>query len=163
MSAAQKTIVALELLPELEAEAKKRQAHGETAPGKTLTPSVGEAYKSRHSEAVDAAAAIVGVCGSSVSAFPELYMIGKDGWPLKRAPAMKAITAEHAERERQRLIAANYTCWECCGPVHRGAWLMVLRICGYPAAFLVCTDCVDRVRRRRSGLRMRWFEPKGAK
>ena len=98
-----------------------------------------------------------------MSAFSELYKIGKDGRPLKRAPAMKTITAEHAELERQRLIAANYTCWECCGPEHRGAWLMVLRTCGYPAAFLVCAGCVDRVRRRRSGLRRRWFAPEETK
>ena len=37
-----------------------------------------------------------------MSAFPELYKIGKDGRPLKRAPAMKAITAEQAERVRRR-------------------------------------------------------------
>ena len=96
-------------------------------------------------------------------AFGVLYKIGNDGRLLKRAPAMKAITADVAERERQRLIAANYTCWECCGPVHKGSWLMVFRMYGYPAGFLVCADCVDRVRRRRSGLRIRWFAPKGAK
>ena len=75
-------------------------------------------------------------------AFGALYKIAKDG---------------------RRLIAANYTCWECCGPVHKGSWLMVFRMYGYPAGFLVCADCVDRVRRRRSGLRIRWFAPKGAK
>lgn len=58
--------IALELLPELEAEAKKRQAHGETAPGRTLTPAMGEALKNRKSEAVDAAAKMVGVSGTSV-------------------------------------------------------------------------------------------------
>lgn len=98
-----------------------------------------------------------------MSAFSELYKIGKDGRLLKRAPAMSAVTPEIADRERQRLIAANYTCWECCGPVHKGAWLMVFRIFGYPAAFLVCAGCVDRVRRRRSGLRMRWFAPEETK
>ena len=64
---AQKTIVALELLPEREAEARKRQAHGETAPGKTLSTQIPEAFEYRQSKAVDAAAAIVGVCGSSVA------------------------------------------------------------------------------------------------
>ena len=98
-----------------------------------------------------------------MSAFSELYKIGKDGRPLKRAPAMKTITAEAAERERQRLIAENYTCWECCGPVREAAWLMVFCAWGYPAGFLVCAGCVDRVRRRRSGLRMRWFAPEETK
>ena len=72
MSAA---IVALELLPELEAEARKRQeATGKNAPRdelgrlrppvSTLIPSP-ELTAHRQSKAVDAAAAIVGVCGSS--------------------------------------------------------------------------------------------------
>ena len=98
-----------------------------------------------------------------MSAFPELYKIGKDGRPLKRAPAMKAITPEIADRERQRLIAAHYACWECCRPVGEGSWLMAYRMWGHPAAFLVCADCVERVRRRRSGLRLRWFAPKDVK
>ena len=73
MSAA---IVALELLPELEAEARKRQeATGKNAPRdelgrlrppvSTLIPSP-DLTAHRQSKAVDAAAAIVGVCGSSV-------------------------------------------------------------------------------------------------
>ena len=98
-----------------------------------------------------------------MSAFAELYKIGKDGRRLKRAPAMSAVTPEIANRERLRLIAEHYTCWECCRPVCEGSWLMVFRMWNYPAAFLVCTDCIDRVRRRRSGLRRRWFAPEETK
>ncbi len=63
---AQKTIVALELLPELEAEARKRQATSTGGAAPQLIPPMGEAGKSKHSTATDKAAAIVGVCGSSV-------------------------------------------------------------------------------------------------
>ena len=94
-----------------------------------------------------------------MSAFPELYRVGKRGRPLKRAPALKSITPEIADHERQRLIAANYPCWECSDPVREGVWLMAHCMWGYPAAFLVCAGCVERVRRRRSGLRLRWFPP----
>ena len=37
LSSSQKAALAVELLPHLEAESKKRQGHGQTAPGKTLT------------------------------------------------------------------------------------------------------------------------------
>ena len=63
MSAA---IVALELLPELEAEARKRQATSTGGADPQLIPPMGEAGKGKHSTATDLAAAIVGVCGSSV-------------------------------------------------------------------------------------------------
>ena len=64
---AQKTIVALELLPELEAEARKRQATSTGGADPQLIPPMGEAEKGKHSTATDKAAAIVGVCGSSVA------------------------------------------------------------------------------------------------
>ena len=55
---------ALELLPELEAEARKRQM--ETLKQyASVTPPMGE-RQSIKGEAIDAAAAVVGVCGKSV-------------------------------------------------------------------------------------------------
>lgn len=50
-------------LPELEAEARKRELAGKRI---DPTPPMGEGIKSIKGEAIDAAAAIVGVCGSSV-------------------------------------------------------------------------------------------------
>jgi|SRR5579883_429100 hypothetical protein len=93
--------------------------------------------------------------------FNDLRIIGKRGQPLKRAPALSAITSQAAERERQRLLSDHPTCWECCGPADAEAWLMVTMLWGYPAPHLVCSACVPSVRRRR-GARKLWFAPPGA-
>ena len=53
-------------LPEVEAEARKRQATSAGGADPQLFPPMGEAGKGKHSTATDKAAAIVGVCGSSV-------------------------------------------------------------------------------------------------
>ena len=94
-----------------------------------------------------------------MSAFKELYRVGRRGYPLKRPPTLKSITAEDAERERRKMIAGDWTCWECDETPRADAWLMVYRMWGYPHARLVCPSCVERVRRRRSGLHLRWFAP----
>ena len=94
-----------------------------------------------------------------MSAFKELYRVGRRGYPLKRPPTLKSITAEAAERERRNMLARDWTCWECDETPRADAWLMVYRMWGHPHARLVCPSCVERVRRRRSGLRLRWFAP----
>lgn len=58
---AQKTIVALELLPELEAEARKRQATSTGGADPPLRTSISQA--DHHGKAVTEAAAIVGAAG----------------------------------------------------------------------------------------------------
>jgi hypothetical protein len=95
----------------------------------------------------------------AVSAFRELYPVGRRGYRLKKPPAMRAITPAIAERERQRLISESWTCWNCFGPAGDDCWLLVRKMSGAPSAFVVCSRCVERVRRRRSGLRLRWFPP----
>ncbi len=92
-------------------------------------------------------------------AFIELYPTGEYGPVLGRPPTLKLITPSDAERERQRLLAAGWTCWECAGHAGMDCWLLVHKMWGAPSAFLVCSHCVERVRRRRSGLRLRWFAP----
>ena len=99
------------------------------------------------------------MAGGPVSAFRELYPVGRRGYVLNRPPAMCSITPATAERERQRLLADGWTCWECAGPAGADCWLLVHKMWGAPSAFLVCGHCVERVRRRRSGLRLRWFAP----
>ena len=98
-----------------------------------------------------------------MSAFRELYPVGRRGYRLKKPPAMRAITPAIAERERQRLLAERWSCWECVGAAGADCWLLVHKMWGAPSAFLVCSHCVERVRKRRSGLRLRWFPPMGAK
>jgi len=90
--------------------------------------------------------------------FDELRIIGKRGQPLKRSPPLSAITAQAAERERQRLLLTHRVCWECCGPADASAWLMAHLMWGYLSPHLVCGACVSRVRRR-PGARKRWFAP----
>ena len=92
-------------------------------------------------------------------AFAASYPKGKHGPTLGRPPTLKSITPSDAERERQRLLADGWTCWECTGPAGADCWLLVHKMWGAPSAFLVCAECVERVRRRRSGLRLRWFAP----
>ena len=92
-------------------------------------------------------------------AFIGAYPVGKHGPVLGKPPTLKSITAQAAERERQRLLADGWTCWECTGPAGADCWLLVHKMWGAPSAFLVCAECVERVRRRRSGLRLRWFAP----
>jgi len=45
LSAGQKAAISVEMLPMLEAEARARQAHGQTAPGRTLPQIIAEAFK----------------------------------------------------------------------------------------------------------------------
>lgn len=52
----ERAAIALSVLPQLEAEARKRQAHGQTAPGKTLTQKIAEASEGEAGEAVERAA-----------------------------------------------------------------------------------------------------------
>ena len=47
LTATQRAALAVDLLPELEAEARRRQAHGQTAPGQTLVEKVPQASKAR--------------------------------------------------------------------------------------------------------------------
>ncbi len=91
--------------------------------------------------------------------FEELYPVGRRGYRLKKPPAMRAITPAIAERERQRLLAERRSCWECVGPAGADCWLLVHKMWGAPGAFVVCSHCVERVRRRRSRFRLRWFAP----
>ena len=50
LSSGERSAVALRMLPRLEAEAKKRKAHGATAPSRTLTQKVEETSGSGRSE-----------------------------------------------------------------------------------------------------------------
>ncbi len=91
--------------------------------------------------------------------FPELYRTGKRGPVTSKSPPLYAVTAEAAERQRQNLTAANVSCWNCLRPAGPDAWMMVRLILRAPTGSLVCSDCIERVRRRRSGLHLRWFPP----
>lgn len=63
LKASQRAIIAAKALPLLEEEARKRQAHGKTAPGRTLPANLPEASKG---EARDKAAKLANVSGRSV-------------------------------------------------------------------------------------------------
>ena len=91
-------------------------------------------------------------------AFIELYPTGKHGPVLGKPPTLKSITAQAAERERQRLLADGWTCWQCDRPPPADAWLMTFKMWGSPHARLVCPSCVEDVKRQR-GMRKRWFSP----
>ena len=93
-----------------------------------------------------------------MSAFRELYPVGRRGYRLKKPPAMRAITPDIAKREPRNMLARDWTCWECDETPRADAWLMVYRMWGYPHARLVCQRCVERVKRQ-GGMRKRWFAP----
>ena len=91
-------------------------------------------------------------------AFIGAYPVGKHGPVLGKPPTLKSITAQAAERERQRLLADGWTCWQCDCPPPAAAWLMTYKMWNYPHARLVCPGCVEQVKRQR-GMRKRWFPP----
>ena len=93
-----------------------------------------------------------------MSAFRELYPVGRRGYPLKRPPTLKSITAVDAERERKKMLAGDWTCWQCDRPPPADAWLMTFKMWGSAHARLVCPDCVALVKRH-GGMRKRWFPP----
>jgi hypothetical protein len=69
LSAAQRAVIALETLPYLEEEARRRQAHGMTAPGVTAersAPAGAEREPRTFHRATDDAGALVGVSGRAV-------------------------------------------------------------------------------------------------
>ena len=57
-------MIATEVLPMLEEEARKRQAHGMTAPGRTLTELIPKAFKG---EARNIAGEMLGVTGRYIT------------------------------------------------------------------------------------------------
>ena len=91
-------------------------------------------------------------------AFIELYPTGEYGPVLGRPPTLKSITPSDAERERKKMLAAGWTCWQCDRPPPADAWLMTFKMWGSPHARLVCPSCVEEVKRQR-GMRKRWFSP----
>ena len=56
LTSSQRAMIALDILPRLEIEARERQAHGQTAPGKTLPQLIAEASPEDHREAREVAA-----------------------------------------------------------------------------------------------------------
>jgi N6-adenosine-specific RNA methylase IME4 len=91
----QKAFVALGLEPHLAQEAKQRQAHGQTAPGRTLTEEIPEAFKG---EAREQAAKLVGVNAHYVTDAKRIADKAPDLAAKIRAGA-STITQAHRELE----------------------------------------------------------------
>jgi hypothetical protein len=66
LSTKQRILVAARATPMLEEEARQRQAHGQTAPGRTLSVKSGEALNGTNGKASEHAAKLAGVSASSV-------------------------------------------------------------------------------------------------
>ena len=100
LTPSQAACCALAMLPKLEAEAKVRQAHGKTAPGKTLVEQVPEAFRAR-----DEAGRAFGVSGRYVSGAemvresdPELFEQCKAGEKTISEAKREIQRAEHAKK-----------------------------------------------------------------
>lgn len=107
LTESQRATVAAELVPMLAEEARKRQGHGLTAPGKTLSANLREASDGK---AADKAGELMGVSGRSVEdalavqrKAPELFDRVKAG-DIAVSTARKA--AELPEEDRQAVAAA---------------------------------------------------------
>lgn len=107
LTESQRATVAAELVPMLADEARKRQGHGLTAPGKTLSANLREASDGK---AADKAGELMGVSGRSVEdalavqrKAPELFDRVKAG-DIAVSTARKA--AELPEEDRQAVAAA---------------------------------------------------------
>ena len=91
--------------------------------------------------------------------FDSIYAIGTRGHRLKRAPALRDITAEIAERERLRLLGAGHACWYCQHTAPADSWLFACRMRERPVAMLVCPECLPRVRPWKPTIKTRLFSP----
>jgi N6-adenosine-specific RNA methylase IME4 len=98
LNGSQKAMIATEIRPALEEEARKRQAHGMTAPGKTLVELVPEASDGSSS---DKAGEVIGISGQYVS---EAEKIKREA-PEYVKPIMDGeMTITKAKREIQKKI-----------------------------------------------------------
>lgn len=97
----QKAVLALDLLPHFEAEAKKRQAHGQTAPGKTLPERIPEPSVWT-GEAREQAADAVGVNPRYVSDAKRISEQAPELVPKMRAGEITVPQAMRELKERER-------------------------------------------------------------
>lgn len=104
LTTSQKAAAAVEMLPMFEAEAKARQAHGQTAPGKTLVEKLPPASEGK---ARDQVGKIVGVSGKTVSEAkkikaenPEKYKAVQSGEKTIQQ-VKREIREEKREQRRQ--------------------------------------------------------------
>ena len=107
LSTEQRATVAVKMLPMLEAEAKERQAHGMTAPGKTLVKKTSQAFdKSRQQ-----AAAATGTNQVYVSDAKRIHETAPDVFDMMASgsvnmPAAKQL-ADLPENERKEIFAQH--------------------------------------------------------
>jgi N6-adenosine-specific RNA methylase IME4 len=96
LNGSQKAMIATEIKPALEEEARKRQAHGMTAPGKTLVEQIPEASDGR---ARDKAGEVIGISGRYVAEAEKI----KQEAPEYVQPIMDGeMTITKAKREINR-------------------------------------------------------------
>lgn len=98
LTATQRAALAVDLLPELEAEAKARQAHGSTAPGKTLVEKVPQASEGK---ARDRAAELVQVNERYVS---DAKKVAAESPQLLDQMRAGEITLRDAQREVKKVV-----------------------------------------------------------
>jgi ParB-like chromosome segregation protein Spo0J len=96
----QRDFLALDLLPHYEREAKIRQGHGRTAPGKSLPADQPEALPRQESR--DAAAKAVGGSGRGVSKAKRVSSVAPDLEEKVRSGEMALDTAEKQAARRQK-------------------------------------------------------------
>lgn len=107
LTAGQKAAVACEVLPMYEAEAAKRMAHGDTAPGraKSATPEAGRPQASspdgRGPQARDKAAKVAGSSGRSVARFKRVEEAAPDLAERVRGGELALDRAERIVRDRE--------------------------------------------------------------
>ncbi len=121
----QKIALGIELEPHFAAEAKKRQAHGLTAPGKTLVENVPQASKPPEMKSRDQAAAAVGVSGKTISKVkaikaraPEKFQeivagkktVARVEKEIRAAEAKAALARAQAEIDAERRRNLNAVC-----------------------------------------------------
>lgn len=99
LSASQRAALAVSVLPILEEEARQRQAHGQTAPGRTLPAIVPEAFGDNSGDSRDAAASMFSTSPRYVSDAKRLAEDAPDLFEIVRAgdltiPKAKEIVAE---------------------------------------------------------------------